>query len=94
MRIRKKKRQRGYMHRLMALRLTVGFSNAQVQHDADCKSGKTGKSMDCNCVPDILVSGPNGLYEVNLEGEIVPARAKWQITKNPLSKVMPHVANN
>jgi hypothetical protein len=50
----------GYLHRIAAFgngKLTPGVHLATIEHDHTCAIYRGG---DCDCVPDISVSGPDG----------------------------------
>ena len=63
------------------------LSNTQIQHDDDCRL-LIGKGS-CSCCPDILVSTPGGLFQIDQHGNVLPARTQWA-DGGPLSKIQPH----
>jgi hypothetical protein len=44
---------------------TVGVHHASIEHDHACDFYR---GRDCNCVPDISVSGPDGVIVVDERG--------------------------
>jgi hypothetical protein len=62
-------RRTGYLHRLLApgaLPATVGIHFASIEHDARC-SIYAGRG--CDCVPDISLSGPDGVTVIDERGQ-------------------------
>ena len=60
----------GYQHRLFSayangLLKLGGFSHAFIEHDPSCT---IYKRAGCNCVPDISISGEEGVTIVDTEG--------------------------
>lgn len=69
----KRGRRTGYLHRIMAAALgsdgtkpTVGLHMYNVEHDPSCAIYR-GKG--CDCVPDISVSGPDGISVIDADGQ-------------------------
>jgi hypothetical protein len=66
----------GYEHRLAAaatgLHMTPGVHHVTVEHDAWCAIYRGGQ---CNCVPNITISGPDGITVVD-EAGVPVKRAK------------------
>lgn len=66
-------RRTGYLHRIMAAALgsdatkpTVGLHIASIEHDSGCGIYQ-GKG--CDCIPDISVSGPDGISVIDEDGQ-------------------------
>jgi hypothetical protein len=64
-------RRTGYLHRLASamsrdgIKPAVGVHLAKIEHDPNC-SIYVGQG--CNCVPDISVSGPDGITVIDERG--------------------------
>jgi hypothetical protein len=64
-------RRTGYIHRIAtatrsgAMKPTPGVHVATIEHDGACS---IYRGQDCDCVPDISVSGPNGVTIIDERG--------------------------
>jgi hypothetical protein len=64
-------RQVGYLHRIAAamasgsMKPTLGVHFASIEHDPDCS---IYRGAGCDCVPDISVSGPDGVTVIDEHG--------------------------
>jgi hypothetical protein len=60
-------RQTGYLHRLVSALdgAKVGVHIASIEHDPSCG---IYRGKDCDCCPDISVSGPDGITVVDEDG--------------------------
>jgi hypothetical protein len=66
-------RRTGYLHRLVSalgqdgMQPTTGLHFANVEHDPSCS---IYRGAGCSCVPDISVSGPDGVSVIDEAGEL------------------------
>jgi hypothetical protein len=63
-------RRGGYLHRLVAamaggMMPAVGVHLTTIEHDGDCA---IYHGQGCDCVPDISVSGPDGVVAIDERG--------------------------
>ena len=65
-------RRTGSLHRLVAamgpdgMKPTVAIHIASIEHDPDCA---IYRGAGCDCVPDISVSGPDGVTVIDEDGQ-------------------------
>jgi hypothetical protein len=65
-------RQTGYLHRVLAavrngaMRSTPGLHFATIEHDPSCG---IYRGHGCDCVPDISVTGPDGVVVIDERGQ-------------------------
>ena len=69
------------------------LSSLQIQHDDWC--AQLNGAAVCNCYPNLLLSRPSGMFEIDHKGRLVKCEKSWMTHPDiPLSGFRPHIEGN